>query len=405
MDRDIAIKIDHVTKTFKLPHERHSTLKSAIINFRKRGFEKQRVLTDLTFNVYKGEFLGILGRNGSGKSTLLKTISGIYYPDKGGIEINGKLTPFIELGVGFNPELSGRDNVFLNGALLGFSRPEIDSMYDEIVAFAELERFMDQKLKNYSSGMQVRLAFSIAIQANTDILVLDEVLAVGDEAFQRKCYDYFNKLKANGKTVILVTHDMSAVQRFCTRAIVIDGGKVIFDGDTSAASDAYRNLNAKSSEAGVDKKNALKLKQKKDVASCTLQEVYTTNLKDEKTLLFKPHEEMIIVVDVNVGDMLENLQALIKFNNPGGTIISAIDVNLDQETTYVKNDTARIHWKLPGIYNDGKYLVSVVLRNTKTQEIYARYDDMYEFDIRGWSMANVLVHPSDTLAVNIKGRK
>lgn len=405
MDRDIAIKIDHVTKTFKLPHERHSTLKSAIINFRKRGFEKQRVLTDLTFNVYKGEFLGILGRNGSGKSTLLKTISGIYYPDKGGIEINGKLTPFIELGVGFNPELSGRDNVFLNGALLGFSRPEIDSMYEEIVAFAELERFMDQKLKNYSSGMQVRLAFSIAIQANTDILVLDEVLAVGDEAFQRKCYDYFNKLKANGKTVILVTHDMSAVQRFCTRAIVIDGGKVIFDGDTSSASDAYRNLNAKSSEAGVDKKNELKLKQKKDVASCTLEAVYTTNLNEQKTLLFKPHEEMVIVVDVNVGDMLENLQVLIKFNNPGGTIISAIDVNLDQETTYVKNDIARIHWKLPGIYNDGKYLVSVVFRNTKTQEIYARYDDMYEFDIRGWAMANVLVHPSDMLAVNIKGRK
>jgi ABC-2 type transport system ATP-binding protein len=405
MDRDIAIKIDHLTKTFKLPHERQSTLKGALINFKKRGYEKQQVLTDLSFNVYTGEFLGILGRNGSGKSTLLKTISGIYYPDNGGIEINGKLTPFIELGVGFNPELSGRDNVFLNGALLGFSRSEIDAMYDEIVAFAELERFMDQKLKNYSSGMQVRLAFSIAIQANTDILVLDEVLAVGDEAFQRKCYDYFNQLKANGKTVILVTHDMSAVQRFCTRAIVLDGGKVIFDGDTSAASDVYRNLNSKSSEAGVEKKNIQKLKQKKDVASCTLQAVYTTNTKAERTLLFKPHEDMVVVVEVSVGDKVKDLQALIKFNNPGGTILSAVDVNIDQEVAYKNNETVSIKWTLPGIYNDGKYLLSVVLRHTKTQEIHARYDDMYEFDIRGWSMPNVLVHPSDTLVVKVKSDK
>jgi len=174
--------------------------------------------------------LGVVGRNGSGKSTLLKLLSGIYTPTKGSITVKGKLTPFIELGVGFNPELSGRDNVYLNGALLGFSRAEMGEKYDEIVAFSELERFMDQKLKNYSSGMQVRLAFSIAIQTNTDILVLDEVLAVGDEAFQRKCFDYFKQIKAQKKTVILVTHDMASVRRFCNRAIMIDNGKVVADG-------------------------------------------------------------------------------------------------------------------------------------------------------------------------------
>ena len=176
--RGVALDVQHITKEFKLPHESQNSLKGRLINFNKRGYEIQRVLDDISFTVYKGDFIGIVGRNGSGKSTLLKIISEIYTPNGGHVDVHGKLTPFIELGVGFNPELSGRDNVFLNGALLGFSRSEIEERYDDIVAFSELERFMDQKLKNYSSGMQVRLAFSIAIQADTDILVLDEVLAV-----------------------------------------------------------------------------------------------------------------------------------------------------------------------------------------------------------------------------------
>src|SRR5580704_9615782 len=172
MSDNIVIKVESVSKTFRLPHEKNTSLKSAVINFyrRKRTFEKQQVLKNVSFEIIKGEFFGIVGRNGSGKSTLLKLLAGIYSPSKGNIHISGKLTPFIELGVGFNPELTGRENVFLNGALLGFSRKEMAAQYDDIVQFAELERFMDQKLKNYSSGMQVRLAFSVAIRANTDIL-------------------------------------------------------------------------------------------------------------------------------------------------------------------------------------------------------------------------------------------
>ena len=165
------------------------------------------MLKDISFEVRQGDFFGIVGRNGSGKSTLLKIISQIYVPEKGSVSVKGKLVPFIELGVGFNPELTGRENVYLNGALLGFTREEIDAMYDDIVEFAELEDFMDQKLKNYSSGMQVRLAFSVAIKAQGDILVLDEVLAVGDEAFQRKCDNFFAQMqKGPTKTIILVTH-------------------------------------------------------------------------------------------------------------------------------------------------------------------------------------------------------
>ncbi len=236
-----AIVVSSLQKTFKLPHEMHTGVKQFLINIFKgqHGYEAQHVLNDISFEVKKGEFFGIVGRNGSGKSTLLKLLAGIYTPDSGSIIINGSLTPFIELGVGFNPELTGRENVFLNCALLGFSRSETEMMYEGIIEFAELERFMDQKLKNYSSGMQVRLAFSIAIRANTDILVLDEVLAVGDAAFQQKCYNYFNDLKDRKTTVILVTHDMAAVSRFCDRALLIDGGKISLIGSTRAVAGKY----------------------------------------------------------------------------------------------------------------------------------------------------------------------
>lgn len=227
-DQEPAVVIKDLHKTFKLPHEQHSGIKQSIINVFKgvKGFETQKVLSDVSFEIKKGEFFGIVGRNGSGKSTLLKLIAGIYTSDKGLIQVNGSLTPFIELGVGFNPELTGRENVFLNGALLGFSKSEMEVMYNSIVEFAELEKFMDQKLKNYSSGMQVRLAFSIAIRAKGDILVLDEVLAVGDAAFQQKCFDYFYNLKKDKKTIILVTHDMGTVKRFCDRAMMVSKGKV-----------------------------------------------------------------------------------------------------------------------------------------------------------------------------------
>ena len=202
MDPEVAIRIDGLSKTFKLPHEKYTSVKSVFINFyrRKRTYELQQALKDVSFEIKKGEFFGIIGRNGSGKSTLLKLIAGIYTPTKGEIKISGSLTPFIELGVGFNEQLTGRENVYLNGALLGFNRKEMNTMYKDIVEFAELEKFMDQKLKNYSSGMQVRLAFSIAIRAKSDILLLDEVLAVGDIAFQQKCYDYFSNLKIQNKT-------------------------------------------------------------------------------------------------------------------------------------------------------------------------------------------------------------
>ena len=239
----IAISVKHLHKSFKLPTERAWGLKQAIFNRLKgiKGYKEQKVLNGISFDIHQNEFVGIVGRNGSGKSTLLKTLAKIYFPEQGEIIINGNLIPFIELGVGFNPELSGRENIYLNGALLGFSNKEMDAMYDEIVDFAELRDFMDQKLKNYSSGMQVRLAFSIAIRARGDILLLDEVLAVGDAAFQKKCSDYFASIKGK-QTVILVTHNMDNVIKYCNRAILIEQGRIKLDDKPQVVADAYKAL-------------------------------------------------------------------------------------------------------------------------------------------------------------------
>lgn len=272
---EMAVVVKDLHKSFRLPYEQSSGVKQLLVNFlkRKKGYEIQYVLKGVSFEIKKGEFFGIVGRNGSGKSTLLKLLAGIYVPDKGLVQVNGSLTPFIELGVGFNQELTGYENVFLNGALLGFSKKEMLEMYDDIVEFAELERFMDQKLKNYSSGMQVRLAFSIAIRAKTDILLLDEVLAVGDAAFQQKCYNYFEELKKEQKTVIFISHDMGAVQRFCNEAVYIDKGHITHRGTASDIVSVYtadnlevvQKASKKGGDKNVSKDFTISSKIKKDV--------------------------------------------------------------------------------------------------------------------------------------------
>jgi len=251
-ENDIAIRVENVSKTFRIPHEKISSLRGAFVNmFHSNGCEEFKALDDVSFEVKKGEFFGIIGRNGSGKSTLLKILAGIYQPDKGKVKINGLVSPFLELGIGFNPELSGRDNIYLNAAVLGLSHKQIDEKFDDIVDFSELRRFIDQKVKNYSSGMQVRLAFSVAIHANRDILLMDEVLAVGDSNFQGKCMEEFNRYKDQGKTVILVTHDTGTVQRYCDRAMLLRNGKIEMIGDPEKVGNEYIYQNMSDEERRI----------------------------------------------------------------------------------------------------------------------------------------------------------
>jgi ABC-2 type transport system ATP-binding protein len=246
VEKRVAISAQNISKSFRLPHERTTTLKQVALGiFSKKTYTEYQVLKDISFEVNEGDFFGIVGRNGCGKSTLLKILAGIYLPDKGKISINGKISPFLELGVGFDPELTGYENIYLNGAILGLSKKEITAKLDEIIDFSELREFMDQKLKNYSSGMQLRLAFSVAIHAQAPIILLDEVLAVGDANFQAKCEAVFEELKKERRTIVFVSHSMSLVTKFCNRAILIEKGEIISSGDPEKVAELYEKVNIK----------------------------------------------------------------------------------------------------------------------------------------------------------------
>jgi ABC-2 type transport system ATP-binding protein len=239
-----ALQVEGLEKTFRLPRHQVSTLKERAFHpFRRGEFDELNVLRGVSFDVAPGEFFGIVGRNGSGKSTLLKCMAGIYRADAGTVRVAGRLAPFIELGVGFNPDLTARDNVTINAVMMGLTPAQARERFDEIIAFAELEQFVDMKLKNYSSGMQVRLAFAVMVQSGADILLIDEVLAVGDAAFQQRCLDEFRRLRDEGRTVVLVTHDMEMVERFCHRALLLTDGRIEMIDEPSRVARRYLERN------------------------------------------------------------------------------------------------------------------------------------------------------------------
>src|SRR5437870_11872719 len=243
--RQPAVRARGVSKTFRIPDERYTSVKARVLHpLAAQSFETFDALRDVSFEIETGEFFGIVGRNGSGKSTLLRCLSGIYRTDGGEVWLPGKVAPFIELGVGFNPELSAKDNAVINAVMLGMSPREARARLPEIFAFAGLEDFMGLKLLNYSSGMIVRLAFAVTVQVDADTLLFDEVLAVGDEAFQRKCYERFEWMKEAGRTVVLVTHNMGLVERFCDRALMLRRGSLVELGDPLAVAEAYHEENA-----------------------------------------------------------------------------------------------------------------------------------------------------------------
>lgn len=367
MSKELAVKVDSVHKTFRLPHDKTSTLKGVFTNllrgsFLSKSYEMQHALEGISFEVKKGEFFGIVGRNGSGKSTLLKLIAGIYQPTKGEIKTEGRIVPFIELGVGFNAELSGRDNVYLNGAVLGFSKEEIDKKYQEIVTFAELERFMDQKLKNYSSGMQVRLAFSVAtVLAESDILLIDEVLAVGDANFQRKCYEYFSGLKKIKKTVIFVTHDMNAVREYCDRAMLIEDGQILMLGGTQAVANRYRRINFE--QLGVSKEDSQKEVMRWGNKAATIDSVTIKNAtKPNRHIIDKQLE---IRAKITFNQTLDNPITGVQIRDAAGTILFGTNTKESglPPTKRSKGDSASFLWEIPNVFKSGTYFVTIAVHD------------------------------------------
>ena len=239
-----AVSVRGLSKSFRIPHLQYHTLKERVLHPLKfNAFDVLQAVDDVSFEVAGGEFFGIVGRNGSGKSTLLKCLAGIYSVDTGQVDVSGRLSPFIELGVGFNLDLTARDNVVINAIMLGLSRRKAQWRFDEIIEFAELRDYLDLKLKNYSSGMLVRLAFSVAIRVDADVLLIDEVLAVGDAAFQQKCFDAFTRLRREGRAILFVTHDMSSVERFCDRAMLLERGRMIEIGEPEIVTRRYNDVN------------------------------------------------------------------------------------------------------------------------------------------------------------------
>jgi ABC-typepolysaccharide/polyolphosphate transport system, ATPase component len=369
--KEIAIKVEHLRKSFRIPLESSNGIKQKLINIFKgrKGYRDFTPLEDISFEIEKGDFFGIVGRNGSGKSTLLKTIAGIYSPTDGLVQVNGSLVPFIELGVGFNPELTGRENVFLNGALLGFSHDEMEAMYDDIVDFAELHNFMDERLKNYSSGMQVRLAFSIAIRAQGDILLLDEVLAVGDEAFQQKCFTYFAELRKRKSTVILVTHDMGAVQRFCTKAMMIDKGKIVKIGNTAEVAGEYQLLN---------NRLASKNNKNKDKDSKFGEEAIDTEISMNNT-----GDSLIFNIDFKAKTLIEDGVVTVMMNNANGEAIYrwASDDDGSKGLIIREGETLNLKLELENIFPDGEFSIQLGVKKLDRSRNYALFNEALKFNL------------------------
>jgi ABC-type polysaccharide/polyol phosphate transport system ATPase subunit len=320
---------DDVSKAFRIPREHVHTLKERALHpFRRAGHDELRALQGVSFAVDRGEFFGIVGRNGSGKSTLLKCLASIYRTDAGRIYVDGRMSTFIELGVGFNMDLAAYDNVMLNATMLGLSRRETRTRYDRILDFAELREFADLKLKNYSSGMLVRLAFSVMIQVDADILLIDEVLAVGDAAFQQKCFDEFARIRRSGTTVLFVTHDMGAVQRFCDRALLLENGRVVEVGDPERVGNRYLELNfSETARAGEHAEG-----DRYGDGRATIQEAWFEDAAGTRTETLPAGEPCSFVCRVVFNERVENPLFGVNLQNANrDTVLAASNVWTDPE--------------------------------------------------------------------------
>jgi len=393
MNQDIVIKVDHLTKSFSIPHEQRNTIREHFTSFRKKMvFETFAALENISFEVKRGEFFSIIGRNGSGKSTLLKLLAGIYSPDQGSVIVNGEISPFLELGVGFNPELSGKDNIFLNGTILGLSRFELDRSYKKIVNFSELNRFIDLKVKNYSSGMMVRLAFSVAIHADKEILLMDEVLAVGDVNFQVKCFNVFEDFIKEGKTIVFVSHDPGTVQKYSDRVLYLESARAAFIGPPNEALSRYmytdvikdsekegdetdKVVAANWTDTGTSRDSALD--QKENEAE-KFVEITNVQVIDEQG---KPAVDIIhgqvynIHVDYQLSkDLNDLIFGIIIYDQKKRALFTTNTFSEKVKTGKIKKGKISLNYRITNYLSSGKYMVSATVSD-KTQRIFYDWKD------------------------------
>jgi ABC-type polysaccharide/polyol phosphate transport system ATPase subunit len=370
-----AVSVDGVSKRFELPHQHVQTLKERALHpFRRTTYERLDALDDVSFEVAPGEFFGIVGRNGSGKSTLLKCLAGIYRADRGHIWVAGRMATFIELGVGFNFELTARDNVLINAIMLGLTPAEARARYERVIEFAELERFVDLRLKNYSSGMQVRLAFAVMVQVDADLLLIDEVLAVGDAAFQQKCHDTLRGLHDDGRTILLVTHDMNAVERFCDRGLVLERGKIVDIGTPHAIARRYNELNF--AYGGRDAAPAAPAAQGGDGAA-TIHEAWTEDADGRRTDVLEQGGACTVKVTVEFAQPAAEPILGVALSDDRGRRVFATSTawNGVRTGTFAPGERAELAVRFEVVLAPGRYFVSPFVAHAGSGE---RYMDLRE---------------------------
>jgi ABC-type polysaccharide/polyol phosphate transport system ATPase subunit len=387
-----AVSIEGVSKTFRLPHRQYSTLKERALHpLRSTEYDELHAVKDLTLAIAQGEFFGIVGRNGSGKSTLLKCIAGIYGVDSGRISIAGRLSPFIELGVGFNMDLTARDNVIINAIMLGLSRRQARARFDDVIAFAELEEFVDLKLKNYSSGMLVRLAFATSIEVDAEILLIDEVLAVGDATFQQKCFEEFYRLKREGKTIVFVSHDMHSVERFCDRAMLMERGSLVQIGEPRIIARAYHKLNFGQlpHEAGPEA----------DASSGTLiAEAWFQNASGEQVTSASQDERLTMCFEARLAeDVSDPVFAATLRTQLGHTIVVArSDQHGQRSGEFKAGERVIATFELPNWLTSSYYTMTPSVARAGTGEnALALVEDMASILVHGTTSGGILEVPVD----------
>ncbi|MDX6560248.1 MAG: type transport system ATP-binding protein [Gaiellales bacterium] len=393
-----AVVVEGVSKTFHMPAEQAHTLKERVLRARQlRGGSSFVALQDVTFSVEQGEFFGIVGRNGSGKSTLLKCLAGIYRADGGRMLAAGRIATFIELGVGFNPDLAARDNVVLNATMLGLSPAVARSRFDDIIAFAELEDFIDLKLKNYSSGMLVRLAFATAIQADADILLIDEVLAVGDAAFQQKCFDVFGRLQDEGRTILFVTHDMATVVRFCARAMLLDHGRLVAIGDPELVAEHYLRLNFPD-----DEEQAGSSRLRSGDGSATIEEAWTEDDGGGRRTTFLTTETCVFRARVAFAEDVEQPNFNVVWVNDHGHNVFAVSTAAEPggSGTFRAGDVVDVRLSFVASLAPGNYQVTMVVsRPGSGLDFMDRWERMFSILVTSTTAAGGLVELPHELTI------
>ncbi|MGN6189352.1 MAG: ABC transporter ATP-binding protein [Conexibacter sp.] len=397
-----AVSVVDVSKTFRVPTERVHTLKERALHpFRRSSFDEFVALDGVSFDVAHGEFLGVVGRNGSGKSTMLKCMAGIYRADRGAIYVDGRLSAFIELGVGFNPDLPARDNVLINGTMLGLSPREAKRRYDSIIDFAELREFEQLKIKNYSSGMLVRLAFAVMIHVDAEILLIDEVLAVGDAAFQQKCFDEFYRLRDAGRTMILVTHDMGAVERFCDRAVLLEKGVKLRDGEPHAVGMEYLEVNfgraaAREAAASTPGGSDDEAPTRGGDGRAEILELWFENERSEGTGVLELHRPCAIGVRVRFQSAVSDPIFSVKLENAEHANVLAASTQWTQPASgsFEAGDEVFFHVRFTNVLGPGRYVASAaVAQRGSGSALLDRREGIGSIVVSGTQASEALVEP------------